>query len=56
MQDLPVKKNMIGVIGITSYIQYPPKVWRQPVIFLLPSITTPRPIKLKKNPKHFQTL
>jgi len=38
------------------FIQCPPKVWRQPVIFLLPSITTPCPIKFKKTPMHFQTL
>ena len=34
---------------VVSNIQCPPKVWRQPVIFLLPSITKPCPIKLKKN-------
>ena len=33
---------------INRNVQYPPKVWRQPVIFLLPYITTPCPIKLKK--------
>ena len=33
----------------TSNVQCPPKVWRQPVIFLLPSITTPCPIKFNNS-------
>jgi len=40
---LILKKLIFWVI-----IQCPPKVWRQSVIILLPSITTPCPIKLKK--------
>jgi len=51
--DLPGPYNGVGLkLMLRSegiHIQWPPKVWRQPVIFLLPSITTPCPIKFNNS-------
>jgi len=44
------------MVSMPNHIQSPPKVWRQPVIFLLPSIITPCPIKFNNSYAFLNTL